>query len=69
MSDEVDTPVRLVFGLEAQGHIPTVEVMLSEGCDWIEIGRRIGWDGETAKQYYERYIARAALSSTEGTEG
>ncbi len=59
----IDPSARVVFGLEAQGHIPTVEAMLAEGQDWKEIGRRIGWDGETAKQYYERHLARAALSS------
>lgn len=53
-----DTPV--VFGLEAQGHIPAVEAALAEGADWQEIGRRIGWDGETAKSYYERHLARTA---------
>jgi hypothetical protein len=47
-----------LFGLEAQGHIPTVEAALAEGVDWREIGRRIGWDGETARTYYERYLAR-----------
>lgn len=52
------TPI--IFGLEAQGHIPTIEAALSEGADWQEIGRRIGWDGETAKSYYERHIARKA---------
>ena len=56
-----DQPV--LFGLEAQGHIPTVEAALSEGTDWQEIGRRIGWDGETARQYYERHLARAALAT------
>lgn len=58
----VDAPI--VFGLEAQGHIPAVEAALSEGADWQEIGRRIGWDGETAKTYYERHLARKA--TTEG---
>lgn len=57
----LDPSVRVVFGLEAQGHIPTVEAMLAEGHTWREIGRSIGWDGETAKQYYERH--RAALTA------
>lgn len=55
-----DPSVRIAFGLEAQGHIPTVENMLALGCDWQEIGRTIGWDGETAKQYYERHMERSA---------
>lgn len=53
----LDPNVRIVFGLEAQGHIPAVESALAEGADWQEIGRRIGWDGETAKTYYERHLA------------
>lgn len=51
---------RFVFGLEAQGHIPTIEAMLAEQADWQEIGRRIGWDGEVARAYYKRYLARTA---------
>ena len=49
---------RILFGLEAQGHIPVVENMLAGKADWQEIGRAIGWDGETARTYYERYQAR-----------
>jgi len=62
----IDPSVRIAFGLEAQGHIPTVEAMLADGLDWPAIGRRIGWHGETAKQYYERHLARAAPSSPMG---
>lgn len=51
-----DAPV--AFGLEAQGHIQTIETMLADGADWQEIGRSINWDGETAKSYYERHLAR-----------
>lgn len=51
---------RILFGLEAQGHIPTVEEALREGADWQEIGRRIGWHGETAREYYQRHLARKA---------
>lgn len=47
------TPV--VFGLRNQGHLPTVERMLAEGASWAEIGAEIGWDGETARRYYEEY--------------
>ena len=62
-TERVPSDQRVLFGLEAQGHIPTVEAALSEGTDWQEIGRRIGWDGETARQYYERHLARAALAT------
>lgn len=62
-----ETPI--AFGLEAQGHIPAVEAAIAEGADWQEIGRRIGWDGETAKTYYERHLARTSPSSSSGKEG
>ena len=49
-----DSNVRVLFGLKAQGHIPTIERMLAAGDSWNEIGKAIGWDPETAKQHYER---------------
>lgn len=52
---------RVLFGLEAQGHIPTIEAMLAEQANWQEIGRRIGWDGATARAYYKRYLARNGM--------
>lgn len=52
--------VPILFGLAAQGHLPTIETMLAAGSDWNEIGRRISWDGETARRYYERHLARSA---------
>jgi len=42
------------FGLKAQGHIPTIETMLSHGKSWDEIGEVIGWHPETAKSFYDR---------------
>lgn len=47
--------VPIVFGLRAQGHIPTVERMLAEGASWDEIGKEIGWDGAAAQRFYEEY--------------
>jgi hypothetical protein len=44
--------IPVVIGLRAQGHIPTVEKMLEEGSSWAEIGKAIGWDGDTAKEWY-----------------
>ena len=49
---------RVVFGLEAQGHILTIEKMLSEKKTWDEIGDRIGWCPKTAKEHYERYLGK-----------
>lgn len=37
-----DSNVKIKFGLKAQGHIPVVEKMLSDGATWYEIGRVIG---------------------------
>lgn len=59
----------IAFGLEAQGHIPAVEAALAEGADWQEIGRRIGWEGETAKTYYERHRARTANKPKDADHG
>ncbi|MCS4089956.1 hypothetical protein [Rhizobium sp. BK176] len=64
--DIPDGPI--LFGLEAQGHIPTVEAALNEGVDWKEIGRRIGWDGETARTYYDRHLARKQADNNSASE-
>lgn len=45
---------KFAFGLRQQGHLPTVERMLSERASWQEIGREIGWDPATAREWYER---------------
>lgn len=48
----------VLFGLEAQGHIPTIEKMLAENKTWDEIGKNIGWMPDTAQEHYERYLKR-----------
>ena len=40
------------FGLRAQGHLPTIERMLTEGASWHAIGRAIGWDKHAACEHY-----------------
>jgi hypothetical protein len=52
----LDVPI--VFGLQAQGHIPTIQKMLAAGATWKEIGNKIGWCQNTAKEHYERYLQR-----------
>jgi hypothetical protein len=53
--------VKIVFGLEAQGHIPTIEEELKKREDhhskdvWEEIGKKIGWDSFTACTFYFNY--------------
>ncbi len=59
MSDPIRELSKLIgpnlrIGLRQQGHIPTVERMLKDGATWTEIGKAIGWNGETAKDWYER---------------
>jgi hypothetical protein len=46
--------IQVRFGLEAQGHIPTIEKALAEGKTWEEIGKLIGWCPVTAKKHFER---------------
>jgi hypothetical protein len=46
----------VVFGLQQQGHIPTIEKMLKEGATWEEIGKEIGWCPETAKEHYSWHV-------------
>ena len=48
------------IGLEAQGHIPTVERMLAEGHSWDEIAKAVRWsDGEVVRKWYGYYLDRA----------
>lgn len=55
-----DLPI--LVGLRQQGHLPTVERMLSEGRSWEEIGKAIGWDGGAAQRWYALERARGCLS-------
>ncbi len=52
--------VSVCIGLEAQGHIPTIEQMLREGAAWSDISLAIGWDADTAARHYLWYIQRLA---------
>ena len=65
MNDDIldiirNSKVKVLFGLRAQGHLPTIERMLSEGRDWDEIGKAIGWCPDTAKAHYELVDMREA---------
>jgi hypothetical protein len=56
------------FGLEQQGHIPTIERMASEWGKgalhslpfWEKIGKEIGWDGFSACAWYCEYLNKQA---------
>ena len=52
--------VTVCIGLEAQGHIPTIEQMLRDGATWSDISLAIGWDAKTAARHYLWYIQRLA---------
>ena len=43
-----------VFGLKAQGHIPTITKMLEDGRTWEQIGKVIGWCPVSAKKSWDR---------------
>ena len=51
-----------LFGLESQGHIPTIEKMLAENKTWDEIGKTIGWHSPTAQEHYERYLKKKRVN-------
>lgn len=53
------------FGLKAQGHVPTIETMLSEGKTWKEIGKKIGWCPKTAQKYWGWYLEQKAKEGGE----
>jgi hypothetical protein len=52
--------LKIVFGLEAQGHIPTIEKILddlgSNDYAWEKIGKEIGWCDKTARNHYITYL-------------
>ena len=63
--------MKIAFGLEAQGHIPTIEAELKRWNDnecgndmtyvkavWDSIGRKIGWCGFTAALSYLEYLKK-----------
>lgn len=58
MEELMNAPV--LMGLQAQGHIPTIEAMLYSGCTWKQVGDRIGWCHKTAEQHYGWYLESKA---------
>jgi len=48
----------VAFGLQAQGHIPTIRAMRADGKSWREIGDKIGWMAGTAEEHYLRWCER-----------
>jgi hypothetical protein len=56
---EVGAQVQI--GLRAQGKMPVVTRMLMDGATWKDIGAKIGWCPDTARDWYAREAA-ASLS-------
>lgn len=56
--------LKIQFGLEQQGHIPTIEKMLddfgtaSSAYIWGKIGKEIGWEPLTAALHYCEYLRK-----------
>ena len=59
--------VKIVFGLEQQKHIETIERILSElGSNeyaWEKIGKEIGWCPKTACYHYVSYLRKLVFSA------
>lgn len=71
LADKIEEKgMKVLFGLEAQGHIPTIEKILDRWnnnddgievdmtyakCVWDEIGKEIGWCPFTAALSYFEY--------------
>lgn len=53
-----DSGLKIRFGLEQQGHMPTIRRMLDAGSAWGEIGAAIGWDPKTAMLWFQRATMR-----------
>jgi len=62
--EDVLRNAKVVFGLEKQGHIPTISRLLAEGKKWDEIGEVIGWCSITAREHYEQYLHRSDAIQT-----
>ncbi len=57
----------MVMGLRAQGHVPTVMQMLCDGATWKDIGAAIGWDGDAAHDWFDRFEVHDALATANET--
>lgn len=57
------------FGLQAQGKLTYVGVLLAQGKSWEEIGKEIGWCPATAKEFYERETAQLAKKERNAKHG
>ncbi len=50
--------MRLLFGLEAQGHIPTILDLMKRGKTWPEIAKHIGWSTIELKKHWRTYMQK-----------
>ena len=73
-----DKKIRVLFGLEAQGHIPLIEKKLKTWWPRVfepnqfkifdEIAKEIGWIGQAVCDGYIRYLQRKVKNSTPNAE-
>lgn len=80
LADAIDNAgLTIKFGLEAQGHIPTIEAELARWNDnefgvdmtynrdvWVGIGKKIGWEAFSAALAYFEYRNKSKVSSFVG---
>lgn len=52
--------MKLLFGLEQQGHIPTIKRMRVEQKSWEEIAKAIGWEELGLIKAYMTYLEKEA---------
>jgi hypothetical protein len=48
--------MELLFGLKAQGQIEKILEMMKAGKTWNEIAKAIGWQKQTLKLHWYRYV-------------
>lgn len=60
--------VKPVFGLAAQGHLPTIERMIDENKSWDDIGQAIGWCPKTAQRHYLQYLRQQQTKVQDGLD-
>lgn len=70
MSGPQDTPdildLPVYIGLRQQGHLGTVEQMLRDGKTWEEIGAAIGWNWQTALDWWAREVLTVLDEARDG---
>lgn len=56
---------KIAFGLSAQGHLATVEQMVTDGRSWEDIGAAIGWSADAVEQHWKWHVEDRATGRAE----